>query len=275
MTGYTKLFGSIIASTIWREDDKTRIVWITLLALSNKNGIVEASVPGLADLARVTVAEARAAIAKLEAPDPDSRSKESEGRRIIPTEGGWFLINHGKYREKLGIAERREYLKLKQREHRAKKKASTTCQQSFDGSTESTHAEAAPEAAPSPCVEPRAGSSTTRSYGGNRRRPKDLEECLSMAATVGLSDSDARSWFADMEAGNWSKVDGTPFGNWPREMSFHRDRLKGNNHANSKTAQTTHPKRPDRNGGTLNKATGQYSALVKMAGNADAQRPGT
>jgi len=30
--GYTKLYSSIVASTMWREDDKTRIVFITMLA---------------------------------------------------------------------------------------------------------------------------------------------------------------------------------------------------------------------------------------------------
>ena len=48
MAGYTKLFNSILQSTIWREDDKTRIVWITLLAMADKNGIAETSLPSLA-----------------------------------------------------------------------------------------------------------------------------------------------------------------------------------------------------------------------------------
>lgn len=39
-SGSIKLFGSIVASTIWREDDKTRLVWITLLALSDRDGFV-------------------------------------------------------------------------------------------------------------------------------------------------------------------------------------------------------------------------------------------
>ena len=54
MAGYTKLFNSILMSTIWREDDKTRIVWITLLAMADKNGIAETSIPSLADAARVS-----------------------------------------------------------------------------------------------------------------------------------------------------------------------------------------------------------------------------
>ena len=149
MTGYTKLFGSIVASTIWREDDKTRLVWITMLAIANKHGEVEASVPGLADLSRVTVDEARASIAKLEAPDLDSRSTEEDGRRIVKVEGGWRLVNHAKYRKKLSADERREYLAQKQRECRARQQASTSVnngQPPSTLSTSSTQAEADPKA---------------------------------------------------------------------------------------------------------------------------------
>jgi hypothetical protein len=118
MTGYTKLFSSIIASTIWREKDHTRIVWITLLAMAGKDGVVEASLPGLADLSRVSVPRCREAIHALESPDQDSRSDEFEGRRIKRVEGGWLILNHAKYRNKLSAEERRAYKTAKQREYR-------------------------------------------------------------------------------------------------------------------------------------------------------------
>lgn len=145
MNGYTKLFGSIIASTIWREDDKTRIVWITMLAMANKDGNVEASVPGLADMARVKIKECEAALMKLMSPDEYSRSREFDGKRIEEIDGGWHLLNHGKYRAKMNADDRREYLTKKQAERRARlrEEALSTgvnkCQQM---STLSTHAEA-------------------------------------------------------------------------------------------------------------------------------------
>lgn len=123
MTGYTKLFGSIVASTIWREDDKTRIVWITMLAMANKYGDVEASVPGLADLSRVSLADVEKALESLAAPDKYSRTKDHEGRRIEAIDGGWHILNHGKYRDKMSKDERREYLAQKKREQRARDKA--------------------------------------------------------------------------------------------------------------------------------------------------------
>lgn len=116
--GYTKLFSSIIASTIWREDDKTRIVWITMLAMKNERHVVEASLPGLADMARVSLKECEAAIAKLEAKDKYSRNQTHEGRRIEKCDGGWTILNGEYYRHKMGEDDRREYQRIYHRSYR-------------------------------------------------------------------------------------------------------------------------------------------------------------
>jgi hypothetical protein len=118
MAGYSKLFSEIVTSSIWSEDDKTRIVWITMLALKDSRGFVPAALPGLANAARVTVEECEAAVAKLETPDKYSRTAEHEGRRIQHVEGGWMVLNHEKYREKRSDEERREYQRRWQAEHR-------------------------------------------------------------------------------------------------------------------------------------------------------------
>lgn len=119
MPGYTKLFNSILASTIWLEDDQTRIVWIAMLAMADKNGVVEAAMPGLANIARVSQKACKAALEKLQGPDPHSRSQEHEGRRIAAIDGGWQVLNHPKYRAKMGQDERREYNRIRQRAYRA------------------------------------------------------------------------------------------------------------------------------------------------------------
>lgn len=120
MQGYTKLFSSIVTSTIWNESKETKIVWITLLALADQNGVVESSIPGLAVVARVSVDECRASIAVLLSPDPDSRTKDHDGRRIQEIDGGWLILNHAKYREKLSKEERREYKRQWDRTHRVR-----------------------------------------------------------------------------------------------------------------------------------------------------------
>ena len=122
MSGYTKLFESILDSTIWGESNETRIVWITMLAMRNRSHVVEASMPGLAHRARVKLEDTEKAIRKFLAPDKFSRSAEHEGRRIEKVDGGWRILNGDKYRRKLSADDRREYQRVKQAEYREKKK---------------------------------------------------------------------------------------------------------------------------------------------------------
>jgi len=119
---FTKLFSSITASTIWCEDSDIRVVWITMLAMCDKNGRVFASIPGLAKYASVPIENAEKALKKFMSPDPYSRTKDHEGRRIEEIEGGWQLLNHAKYRAIRNEEERRAYKTDKQREYREKQK---------------------------------------------------------------------------------------------------------------------------------------------------------
>ena len=100
MSSYAKLFSSIVTSTIWSAPDHVRIVWITMMALADRDGVVEASIPGLATVARFTIKQTEDALKVLQAPDPYSRSKTNQGRRIATVDGGWRLVNYEKYREK-------------------------------------------------------------------------------------------------------------------------------------------------------------------------------
>jgi hypothetical protein len=122
MSGFTKLFNSILTSSIWCEDDKTRIVWITMLAMANEFGMVESCVGGLAHQAHVSKEDCQKALDKFLEPDTDSRSAEFEGRRIERVSGGWRLLNHAKYRAQMSLESRREYFRLKKQEARKKEK---------------------------------------------------------------------------------------------------------------------------------------------------------
>jgi hypothetical protein len=100
MAGYSKLFSSIVTSSIWCEDDKTLRVWFAMLALTDASGNVEGSIPGFAHVARVTIPEMEHAVEVLSAPDPYSRTPDNEGRRIEAIPGGWRILNYACYRER-------------------------------------------------------------------------------------------------------------------------------------------------------------------------------
>jgi hypothetical protein len=96
---YAKLYSSILDSSIWSEDDTTRIVWITMLAMATRNGIVHASEGGLARRANVSVEDCRRALGVLASPDSDDKSGVMQGVRVIPMQGCWQLVNFEFYRE--------------------------------------------------------------------------------------------------------------------------------------------------------------------------------
>jgi hypothetical protein len=107
VSNYVKLFGSILDSTIWKTPPAITKVWITMLAMADRDGVVEAALPGLASRANVALRTAESAIEMFLAPDPHSKTRTSEGRRIEVVPGGWRLLNYEAYREKQSIDDRK------------------------------------------------------------------------------------------------------------------------------------------------------------------------
>ena len=120
MAGYTKLFSKILNSSIWSEDNETRILWVTMLAMCDQHGFVEAAPNALAHQARISMDEFTASIEKLQSPDEYSSSSEYEGRRVSKCEGGWVVLNYEKYRGKLLNSKENEQARDRMRKHRAK-----------------------------------------------------------------------------------------------------------------------------------------------------------
>lgn len=120
---FTKLQRSIVTSSIWLQDAETRLVWITLLALCDRDGIVRASPLGLAHQARVSPEGCHNALELLQSPDGDSRSKEYDGRRIERVDGGFLVLNYTRILGEGAREERRDYNRGKQAEGRARRRA--------------------------------------------------------------------------------------------------------------------------------------------------------
>jgi len=120
-----KLFSNILTSTVWAEDAGTFRLWVALLALADANGMVDATIPGLAVLCRLTVSEVEAAMLKFMGPDKHSRSQEFEGRRVqkIAGQPGFLLLNYAKYREERNLERRREQTREAVRRHRQRSEA--------------------------------------------------------------------------------------------------------------------------------------------------------
>jgi hypothetical protein len=120
---YVKISGALPNSSIWiKESSDTRVVWITMLAIANWEGEVKMKPLGLAKEANVSKEACEKALAIFCSPDPDSASPNDDGRRIKEIDGGWWIINHSKYREMASTEARRKYKREHEAGRRAKKK---------------------------------------------------------------------------------------------------------------------------------------------------------
>lgn len=108
VSGFTKLDSGIVHSTIWVQPHDVLRVWIALLALADRNGMVHTAAPALAHLSLIPLDRMREILQILESPDEDSRSEAEGGRRILKIEGGWWLVNHSEYRRRVSADEKRE-----------------------------------------------------------------------------------------------------------------------------------------------------------------------
>jgi len=169
---YTKLFQSIITSTIWMEDDATRIVWITMLALADKNGEVAGSIPGLARVAGVSVEDCRKAISAFKSPDPDSRSKVEDGRRVEDIDGGWSIINHAKYRAMASREDEKSKAAIRQKRYREKKKRDDSLRCGDGAVTQDVHIAEADTYSDTDKRKPTVSTPPTPPRGGSVQKPK-------------------------------------------------------------------------------------------------------
>lgn len=122
---FVKLDTGILDSTLWVQRDP-REVFITALlmalprefrapmktlkvsSLEEDNfvippgwyGVVEASGPGIVRRAGVPYDVGMEALHQLANPEPESRSQDFEGRRMVRVDGGYVVLNFMKYRDK-------------------------------------------------------------------------------------------------------------------------------------------------------------------------------
>ena len=248
---FTKLFNKIVTSSVWSEDDKTRIMWITLLALADRNGRVIAALPGLADVSRMSLVDAEAAIKKLESPDPYSRTKLFDGKRIIPTEGGWDIVTYDLHRALLSAEERKQYKAewIKKRRQQSRQKSTGVDSKS----TVSTQAEAEGEA------KAEASPSTKASTC-----PKDQAEVERFFSQNGFPVSEAADFFDHYQSNGWRVGGRSPMKDWKASArKWGRNNQKGGSYGANQRNTTE----SGRGLGTANEGkSAQYAGVGKVSG---------
>lgn len=103
MSGYTPVFNTVFTGTLHGRWPDTGL-WLCILALSDKHGIVDCTPAYIASVTGLTVTDVEQCISRFMEPDQYSRTQAAEGRRLELVDAGrpwgWRIVNHGKYREK-------------------------------------------------------------------------------------------------------------------------------------------------------------------------------
>lgn len=118
---WNPLHDSLLSSSILSEGPDVVAVWAIFIASANRYGVSDVTIPFVASMLRISDERAEEAFRVLSSPDPKSRNKASQGRRIMPEGDGWFVVSHAKYREKAS----KESAARRQAEYRDRKKTET------------------------------------------------------------------------------------------------------------------------------------------------------
>lgn len=125
MLMYVKLFASLYQGTLRGCSDEI-LVFTNLLAHCDSAGIVDKHWRAICEETGLSRERVELAITNLEAPDPESRSPEKDGRRIVKLDEhrawGWEVVNYAKYRDIKDAESRREQNRLAQERWRNKNK---------------------------------------------------------------------------------------------------------------------------------------------------------
>jgi hypothetical protein len=151
---YAKVFSQIFDSSI-AENHLTRWVFTDLCVLADRDGVVDMTAAAISRRTNAPVEVVEHALAELSKPDPQSRSGEEDGRRIVLIDShrdwGWRIVNYEKYRNTRDDETRREQnrnakRKQRQRERESANPASAPVSNGQHGQPRSAQAEAEAEA---------------------------------------------------------------------------------------------------------------------------------
>jgi hypothetical protein len=121
---YGKLFASCFTGSMSGSGPQTFAVWVYILANADSEGCLELNPKIVAVAIGMPTDEVKAILEKLQQPDPESRSKDQDGKRLIKK--GEFLyeiVNYKKYREIQTAQHRNDYMKKYMQDKRTLEKA--------------------------------------------------------------------------------------------------------------------------------------------------------
>jgi hypothetical protein len=186
---YGKIFQQMYDGTLGTNGPwEALVTFQQLIVLADKDGCVDFTIPAIVRRTTIPQHIIEKGIAVLLLPDPDSRTPDDEGKRIVLlSEGrnwGWRIVNYAKYRAIRSDEERREYHRSYYHEVRKPKAmaASTDSQPDSNASISSID--------------------STKAVSSKQKKKEESNGLLTHAALVGqgVDEKVARDWLTIRKA---------------------------------------------------------------------------
>jgi antitoxin component of RelBE/YafQ-DinJ toxin-antitoxin module len=181
---FAKVFGQIFDSSI-AEDYNCRRMFMDLLVLADPDGVVDMTLEAIARRTNVPIEEVTRYIKDLCQPDPTSRSRMEEGKRLVliarNRAWGWQIVNYEHYRKIKDEEARRAYFRDAKRKQR---KVYKSQRHSVD----------------------KNGQILTPSSASSSKSACTQKEAEDFCESIGLPRSDGTAMFLHWEEKGWAKV---------------------------------------------------------------------
>ena len=255
---YVKLWCDILDSSLWLDQSaETRIVWITLLAMADADGMVRATEKAISRRAVVSQEKTSKALELFQSADPDSRNRDNDGRRLEKVPGGYLLLRYTELAKLKTRAEQQEASRRRVAAFRERKKVGHKAQSHVthvtNGAEHVTNVTNGPEQVPTKCSNGEGISVTTQPATCDGGESSDnVTPNVTNVTNVTYSDADAdadadvRSSSASKKAEaeedssgqspDQAKTDAPPFQQIANYWNGH-ERLSNYRHCNKLTTQ--------------------------------------
>lgn len=225
---YAKLFSRITESSLMEEQIPVRYTFVMLLAISDPTGLVVGTDVAIARRLNMPLKQFMECAEVLQKPDPNSNSKEEDGRRLIASDGerGYQIVNFVKYRDMRDEDAKRSYMRNYMQAYRARKTGVNSCKTKLaplDHAEEEASVEVKEE---------------VRTYKSGI--PNSEKEAIEWASMGGVPPEFASELFHQCEGRNWVDGAGQSIVSWRSYSKQRWVKRQGETAAKSKS----HSNRP-------------------------------
>ena len=216
---YAKVFASVFEGSMRGKAD-VLLVWFNMLAHA-PFGVCDRNHQTIADETGLPLDRVKSAIDVLESKDPDSRTPDEDGKRIIRLsdhrDWGWKLVNWSFYRKLMSEQDRREKNTIRQQRHRLKNSdIPPPHPQPVDNQQNVTQRDTAlPRVTPVYGYASDSGSLSGKGgVGGKGAFEKPTVEMVKLQfVKIGLPESEVERFWNYYESNGW-RVGRNPMKNW-------------------------------------------------------------